>query len=210
MKKLIIIGAGGYAKSVIDSLDFTQYEMCGFIDELKGEGSHLGYPILANSLDRIENANDYVYFIAIGNNKSRYNWYMRLKQNSLRIISVIDKTAIVSSKAQLEEGCFVGKLAIINSCVQVGANCIINTKALIEHGASLGNHVNISTNSVLNGDVQVGDGSFIGSCSVVIGQLQVGKWSTVGAGAVVIRNVGDSITVAGVPAKIIKEGAMLG
>ncbi|HDL4180729.1 TPA: shikimate dehydrogenase, partial [Mannheimia haemolytica] len=28
-EKLILIGAGGYAKSVLDSLDHEQYEFCG-------------------------------------------------------------------------------------------------------------------------------------------------------------------------------------
>jgi serine acetyltransferase len=45
---------------------------------------------------------------------------------------------------------------------------------------------------------------------VTIGQLTIGEWSTVGAGAVVIKPVGDGVTVAGVPAKLIKEGASLG
>ena len=34
-KKLILIGAGGYAKSVIDSLDKNEYELIGFIDDIK-------------------------------------------------------------------------------------------------------------------------------------------------------------------------------
>ena len=33
MEKLILIGAGGYAKSVLDSVDMYNYEMVGFIDE---------------------------------------------------------------------------------------------------------------------------------------------------------------------------------
>lgn len=101
-------------------------------------------------------------------------------------------------------------MAIINSKSIIGNNCIINTKALIEHGCHVSDHVNLSTNSVINGDVEVGEGSFIGSCSVTIGQRSIGCWSTVGAGAVVIHSVGNNITVAGVPAKIIKEGALLG
>lgn len=34
-KKLILIGAGGYAKSVIDSLNLDKYEIVGFIDDIK-------------------------------------------------------------------------------------------------------------------------------------------------------------------------------
>lgn len=51
-KKVVFIGAGGYAKSVLDSLDLSRYEFCGFIDNFKPEGtSHLGYPILAKTID---------------------------------------------------------------------------------------------------------------------------------------------------------------
>lgn len=210
MEKLVLIGAGGYAKSVLDSIDLYNYEMVGFIDEFSEAEKHLGYPILAKSLDTLDNREKYVYFVAIGNNKNRKVWFDRLIERKLRIINIVDKTAIISPHAEIGTGCFVGKMAIINSQSVVGNNCIINTKSLVEHGCRLMDHVNLSTNAVLNGDVVVGEGSFIGSCSVTIGQREIGCWATVGAGAVVIKTVGDSITVAGVPAKIIKEGAMLG
>jgi sugar O-acyltransferase (sialic acid O-acetyltransferase NeuD family) len=170
----------------------------------------LGYPILAHSLDELENSKKYVYFIAIGNNLNRKKWYDRLKERKLRMINVVDRSAIVSPHAVLGTGCFIGKLAVVNSNAVVGDDCIINTKALVEHGCSVANHVNLSTNAVINGDVKIGTGSFIGSCSVTLGQRSVGEWSTVGAGAVVIKNVGDGVTVAGVPAKVIKTGAVLG
>ena len=49
MKNLIIIGAGGYAKSVIDSVDHMNFRMVGYIDDIKPKGTfHLGYPILGN------------------------------------------------------------------------------------------------------------------------------------------------------------------
>ena len=210
MEKLVIIGAGGYAKSVLDSIDFYNYKLEGFIDEFAEEQEHLGYPILAKSLDELENAKRYFYFIAIGNNKKRKIWYDRLKKNKLRMINIVDRSAIISPEAKIGTGCFVGKMAIINSKAVIGNNCVINSRALVEHGCHVSNHVNLSTNSVINGDVIVGEGSFVGSCSVTIGQLSIGEWSTVGAGAVVTKMVGDGVTVAGVPAKVIKEGAMLG
>lgn len=210
MEKLILIGAGGYAKSVLDSIDYYNYQVVGFIDEISKKKEHLGYPILAKSLEELDDMHKYFYFISIGNNEKRCKWYNRLVKNSLRLINVVDRSAIVSPRAQIGYGCFIGKLAIVNSGAVVGNDCIINTRALVEHGGVVYNHVNLSTNSVINGDVVVEDGSFIGSCSVTIGQLHIGKWSTVGAGAVVIRNVDDHVTVAGVPARVIRKGAMLG
>lgn len=210
MEKLVIIGAGGYSKSVLDSIDYYNYTIKGFLDEFNMDREHLGHPVLWHSLNEIQTPEKYFYFIAIGNNQRRKIWYDRLTERKLRLINVVDRTAVISQEAKIGFGCFFGKMSIVNSKAFIGNNCIINTKALIEHGCMVYDHANISTNSVLNGDVVIEEGSFVGSSSVTIGQKKVGKWSTVGAGAVVISDVGDNITVAGVPARVIKEGAMLG
>lgn len=210
MERLIIIGAGGYAKSVLDSIDYYNYKIAGFLDEYSTKEEHLGYPVLWHTLDEIPDAQTYFYFIAIGNNERRKIWFDRLVERKLRLINVVDRSAIISPEATIGNGCFLGKMAVVNSKAVIGNDCLINTKALVEHGCTVYDHVNLSTNSVINGDVVIGEGSFIGSCSVTIGQRTIGKWSTVGAGAVVIKNVEDNVTVAGVPAKIIKQGAMLG
>ena len=101
MEKLIIIGAGGYAKSVLDSVDYYNYEVKGFVDEFSDNFEHLGYPIVARSLDDIQEPGQYFYFIAIGNNERRKVWYDRLKEKKLRLINVVDKSAIVSGRASI-------------------------------------------------------------------------------------------------------------
>ncbi|MCK3655702.1 shikimate dehydrogenase [Pasteurellaceae bacterium Macca] len=205
-KKVVFIGAGGYAKSVLDSLDTQHFEFCGFIDSFKPVGTlHFGFPILAEAIEEFEARDQYAYFICIGNNDHRLDKFLRLKRLNCEIINVIDKSAIIASHTTLGVGVFVGKMAIINSGVTVGDNVIINTKALVEHGCRVGNHSNISTNTTLNGDVIVEDFCFVGSSSVITGQLRIGEGGIVGAGAVVIRNVDARTVVAGVPAKFIKE-----
>ena len=204
MKNLIIIGAGGYAKSVLDSVDHMNFRMIGFIDDIKPKGTmHQGYPVLGDTLDCLDHPEECVYFVAIGNNRQRKVWYDKLKACNLSLINVIDKSALVSRAATLGEGCFIGKLAILNRGSAVGDNCVINTRALVEHGCQIKSHVNISTNATLNGDVVCEDGSFVGSGSVVNGQLTIGEWALVGSGAVVVRDVKPRTTVVGVPAKEI-------
>ena len=203
-KKLILIGAGGFAKSVIDSIDEKRYSIEGFIDNIKN-GSHLGYKIFASNLDELEKREDYCYFIAIGDNEKRTYWYKEVVKRNLDIINVIDKTAILSENITFGRGIFIGKLAIINNDARIGENVVINTKALIEHGCRVGNNVNISTNTVLNGDVVIKDNCFIGSSSVINGQITIEKNSIVGSGTVVIKDVEKNVVVAGIPAKVIRR-----
>ena len=210
MEHLIVIGAGGYAKSVLDSIDYYNYRVKGFLDEFSDKTEHLGYPIIAKRLTDIPDMEKYFYFIAVGNNINRKAWYDRLKALNLRLINVVDKSAIISPQANIGTGCFFGKLSVVNAGSTVGSNTLVNTKAQIEHGCEIGSHVNVSTNAVINGDVKVGEGSFIGSGSVTLGQLEIGEWSTVGAGAVVTKNVSSGVTVAGVPAKVINKETTFG
>ena len=206
MKNLIIVGAGGYAKSVLDSVDYMNFRMVGFLDDKKEAGeTHLGYKILGNTINCLSNPMDNVYFVAIGNNRKRKEWYDKLKDNNLSLINVIDKSALVSQYAAIGEGCFIGKLSIVNRGAIIGNNCVINTRALLEHGCRIGNHVNISTNATLNGDVICGDGSFVGSGAVCNGQITIGSWGLVGSGAVVIKDVKSNSTVVGCPAKEIES-----
>ena len=201
-KKLILIGAGGYAKSVIDSLRLDEYEIVGFIDDIK-KGEHLGYSILGNSLDNF-NSQSYCFFVCIGDNEKRTIWYNKILEKGFEIINIIDKSAIVSKNIRIGKGIFIGKLAIVNSDVTLGNNIIINTKALLEHGTSVGDNSNVSTNTAVNGDTKIGKGCFIGSSSVLNGQLTIGDGAIIGSGTVVIRDVNENTTVVGVPGRVVK------
>ncbi|RAU36887.1 acetyltransferase [Enterobacter sp. ECC-175] len=202
--KLVIIGAGGFAKAVIDSLDHNQYEIIGFLDSIKS-GHHQGYPILGGSLDDLTVPNSFKYFIAIGDPDDRASWFEKIKNANLNTINVIDKTAIVSSRATLGSCIYVGKMAIINCDSSLADGVVINTRALIEHGNRISYCSNISTNVVLNGDVVVGEKTFVGSCTVVNGQLTIGNSSIVGSGSVVIRDIPDCVVVAGSPTRLLRK-----
>ncbi|MFQ1015256.1 acetyltransferase [Avibacterium paragallinarum] len=205
-KKVLFIGAGGYAKSVLDSLDKDKFELIGFIDNFQNVGNHhLGYPIIANNIETLPNRQDYEYFISIGDNTHRVRHFINLMKFGCKLINVIDKTALISDGSTLGIGVFVGKYAIINNGTSIGNNVIINTKSLVEHGCIVEDHCNISTNATLNGDVIVESASFVGSSSVINGQLRVGTHSIVGSGAVVVKNVTPYTIVAGVPAKYIRN-----
>ena len=204
MERLIMIGAGGHAESVADSIDSSLYKLVGFIDSNK-TGEHMGLPILGKDITEVPNYHEYVYFVSIGDVVYRENWFNRLIDLGLSVINIIDKTALISKTATLGVGNFVGKLAIINAGTKVGDNNVINTKALIEHECRIGSHTHLSTNSTINGDVIVEDSVFLGSTAVCNGQLKIGRHSIIGSGSVVIKDVEPWTTVVGTPARVVKR-----
>ena len=203
-KKLIIIGAGGFSKSIIDSINHTEMELVGFIDSYK-QGYHQGYPIIANDINELNNNLDYVYFIGVGDPYTRSKFLSLLNEYQLPLVNIIDPTALISRNVEFGCGVYIGKMCIINSDTKLDDGVVINTRSLIEHGNSIGCCSNISTNVVLNGDVSVGNYSFIGSCTVVNGQITIGDNSTIGSGSVVIRNIPNKVVVAGSPTRLIRE-----
>ncbi len=202
--KLIIIGAGGFSKSIIDSISLSKIELVGFIDTYK-QGEHQGYPIIANDINEITDPNNYVYFIGVGDPHTRYAFLNQLKEKKLSIINIIDPSAMISRNVSLGEGIYIGKMCIINSDSKLADGVVVNTRSLIEHGNTIGCCSNISTNVVLNGDIQVGERTFIGSCTVVNGQLNIGSDSIIGSGSVVIRNITDKVVVAGSPTRLVRD-----
>ena len=51
----------------------------------------------------------------------------------------------------------------------------------------------------------VGSGASIGSGAVILGGIRIGRDALIGAGAVVTRDVAPGETVAGVPARLLRQ-----
>ena len=190
LKKIILIGAGGHAKSCIDVIESTnQYEIIGLFDIKEKIGEKLfNYPII----DCDENIKKYInndtyFLITIGQiataAKRKYLFEI-LKNNNALIPKIISPYAYVSKYAKIQEGTIVMHNAFVNAGVEIGKNCIINTKSHIEHDVKIGNHCHISTSSVINGDCIIGNEVFIGSNSTIIQGIKISDKTFVKAGSV--------------------------
>jgi len=203
VKKLVIIGAGGHAKSVLDSVDPEFFEIYGFVDEVK-VGNYMGKPIFGHDVTNVPDFAQCVYLIAIGDVQVRKRWYETLTGLNLELVNIIDRSALVSPSVKMGCGNFIGKLAVVNAGSVLGDNNLINTMALIEHESRIFNHTNLSTKCTVNGDVVVEDCVFLGSGATCNGQLTLGENCIVGSGSVVIRDVEAGTTVVGTPARVVK------
>ena len=202
-KKIILVGAGGHAKSCIDVIEkHGEYEIAGLVglpEQINAE--HSGYKVIGSDKDLGQLYKDFPYaIITVGQIKTaniRKDLYEKLKNFGFNIPSIISKSAQVSSRVIIEEGSIVMQDVIINSGVSVGKNCIINTRALIEHDVKVGDHTHISTGVIVNGGAIIGHRTFIGSGSIIRDGIKVGDDCLVGMGMTVLANLENEKKLAG-------------
>ncbi len=205
-KKILVIGAGGLCRSVLDSLlDFYDSSEIGIIDNKLRRGDKvLGVDIVGcdDDIPEFFDNGTKLAFVAIGSAGSpvaRIKLFNELIKIGYSIPSVIDKTAIVSKHVKVPEGVYIGKGAIINAEAHIGRGAIINAGAIIEHNTSIGDFSHISAGAVICGDVTIKDFTHLGAKTVVRQKLTIGKNTLIGLGSVVVTDINDNVTAYGCP-----------
>ena len=202
MNKVIVLGASGHARSVVDIImQNNEYEVYGLIADEREKG-FWGIEVIAqdSDLERLYNQGIQYAFVAIGNNAIRKKLTERLKSIGYKMINVISKHAIISPYSKLANGIVIMPGAVINAGVQIEEGCIINTNTSIDHDDIVGAYSHIAPGCAISGFTKIGSECFLGTGTSVIDSITIEDRVTVGAGSVVIRNIEKGLKVAGVPA----------
>lgn len=200
MEDIILLGIGGHAHSVVDSIERTRkYRIIGFLDteEMKGK-SYKEYPVLDtdDAMKRyFDNGvrNAFITIGYMGHGTVRKRLYWQLKEIGYALPSIIDETAIVSGSAKFGEGVFAGKKVVVNAGAEIGNMCILNTGSIIEHDCKIGDFSHIAVGAVLCGGVTLGEGTLIGANATIIQEKKIGSNCIIGAGTVISRDVKDNM-----------------
>lgn len=206
-KPVILLGAGGHAKVLLDILWEQGAEILG-IAEKDGVDRPMelcGVPVIGNDSDVLGYSPEEIDLVngigSIGSTALRQKVYEKFKVQGYNFRQVIHSNAIVSRKAELDEGVQVMAGAVVNIGARIGENSIINTNASVDHDCFIGAHTHIAPGATLSGSVTVGNGSHIGTRATIVQSVCIGEGVVVGAGAVVLMDTGDKEMVCGVPAK---------
>lgn len=116
--------------------------------------------------------------------------------------TVVHPRAVISTRARVDRGGFVGALAVVQPSAVVGPHGVINTGAIVEHECELGENVHVAPGAVLAGLVRIGSDTLVGVGARILPGIRIGSGCTIGAGAVVVRDVPDGAVVIGVPARV--------
>lgn len=214
MEKIILIGAGGHCKVVIDAVLLNkQFKIAGITDSSKKKGERiLGlFPIIGGDEQLIDCfkkgiKNCFITVGSTGNPVSRVKIFEKIERIGYHSPNIIHPRAIVSKFTKMGDGNFIAAGAVINPGTVIGSHCIINTGSRIDHDCIIGDFVHIAPGSSLSGRVTVGNCSHIGTGSSVIQCVNIGKNTVIGCGSNVINDIGDNKKAFGNPCRTRHEG----
>jgi sugar O-acyltransferase (sialic acid O-acetyltransferase NeuD family) len=204
---IIVVGASGHAKVVIDMIEKQgRFAVVFIVDDnpaLKG-CSLFGYPVLGGNMDLPELARQHDVnqaIVAIGSNEIRAKISEWIVHVGISLVSVVHPSAQIGRGVVISPGSVVMAGAVINSDSMIGMNVIINTGATVDHDCTIGDGVHVAPGCHVCGGVTVGGGALIGAGYTIITNLKLGQNVVIGAGSAVLNDVPDFAKVAGSPAK---------
>lgn len=212
--QLVIVGAGGHAKVVIEVFRaLAGCRLIGLIDPEPSAPSVLGVPVLGGDslLPELRRQGVEAAFVALGLNRLRQRIGAELAGMGYALPSAVHPSALVSPSARIGAGVVVMARAVIGTETELCDLVIVNTGALLDHDNVIEDAAHIAPGCALAGTVRVGARSLVGVGSVVRPGIRIGADVTIGAGSAVVTDVADGMRVGGAPARPLRPaGAQRG
>lgn len=207
-RKGVIIGAGGHATSVAETVLASGYVLSAFISEHDAAETLLGYPILSSIPEGHFNEGG-IAFVAIGDNWSRAAvWDRLLAAFPLDgFPSIIHPSASVSRFATINHGSVVLQGAVVASGAQVGTGCILNSGSILEHECVMHDFASVAPGASVGGRVKIGERSAVSIGASIRHGVTIGEDTVIGAASYVHGDVPDHVVAFGRPATIVRSRA---
>jgi sugar O-acyltransferase (sialic acid O-acetyltransferase NeuD family) len=199
---LVVFGAGGHAKVVIDAARASGRTPAVVVDDAPRSDSLDGIPTLSTQEDAWRELKRFRFVVAVGNNGVRQKLFEDLCNRGGEPETIVHPFSCVAASARIGAGTVVFPGVVVNAGADIGENCILNTGCRIDHDCRIRPHAHICPGVSLAGAVSIGARSMIGVGSCSIQGIAVGDDVTVGAGSVIVRNIPDNCVAYGNPARV--------
>jgi len=211
MKKIAIIGAGGFGREVkmlIDQINSIEkkYEFIGYYDDGKLKGEKInGFPVLGNTDDLNTIQEPILVVLALGNPIHKEKVVRKINNFKVTFETLIHPSVIIGNDGvTIGNGTVICASCIITCNINIQNYVIINLACTIGHDTIINDYVSLMPGVNVSGEVNLCEGVYIGTGAKIINQIEIGKNSIIGAGAVVSKSIPENCTAVGIPAKPIK------
>jgi len=206
MKELIIVGAGGFGRELLQwAKDINKVNnrwlIKGFIDD--DINAINGYKCSHNVIGTIKGwvpSKKEVFACAIANPKTKEQIITDLKAKGALFTDLIHPTALIGEHNMIGEALIMYPYARITTNTIIG-DYVTLLSSVVGHDAQIGDYTTISSHCGINGKVKLGKRVFLGSHATIIPEKNIGDDAYIAAGSVVFNNVKQERKVMGNPAK---------
>lgn len=145
VKRLLILGAGGFGHMIQETARLLGYEEVVFLDDaVKGAdaiGKCCDYKAFLNEYDTA--------VAALGDSGMRLYWTEKLMEAGYQVPAIIHPSAVVSPSAVIGNGSFIMQSAIVNTNTVVEHGVLVNSGAVVDHDSHVGCGAHIGLGSVV-------------------------------------------------------------
>lgn len=209
MQKLIIVGAGGFGRELLQMVKEINeisptWKMLGFLDDdskalhdVECEFSIIG------GIEGWKPIGNEVYAIALANPKLKKRVVSALEAAGCGFATIIHPTARVSDHVKVGKGLIMKSYSSISVNVEIGDFAFFNLMAGAGHDCVIGDFCMLGPRCSLSGHTTLGEGVTVGAHASTYPGVAVGDYATIGMNSAAVRKVKSNTTVMGVPAKVI-------
>jgi len=206
-RRIIIIGAGGFGREVLqwarDAWPEHSSRIAGFLSAERDRLNHH-----AGSLEIIADPDFYepqpgdALLLAIGIPIIRRKVAESLRSRGAEFLTLIHPTAIVAPTAVIAEGSIVCPYAIVSDSARVGTFVLMNYHSSLGHDASAGDYAVLSPYATLGGHAHIGEDVFMGMHASIGPGRRIGSRSKVSANSCALADASPDSIIYGVPGRV--------
>lgn len=211
MKKIAILGAGGFGrevKTIIDAINKVNltYDFIGFFDDGIEKGLLINsYDVLGGINDINKYDEDLSIVVCIADPKIKKKVISNINNSHIDFPSIIHpKASITDEFVTIGKGCIICEGTIITCNIEIKDFIILNLMCTVGHDTVIENYCSFMPSVNISGEVKIEQGVYVGTGAKIINLLDIGENTIVGAGAVVSKSLPANCTAVGIPAKPIK------
>ena len=206
-RRLLVLGAGGHAKVVLEILREGGFEVIGLLDNDPSPRTVSGVAVIGDDsrLPELRASGVTQVFIALGDNALRMTLGRKAQALGYSLVNAISSGARLSTTARVGKGVAIMAGAVVNAEADIEDLAIVNTGAVIDHDVRVGEAAHVGPGCAVAGEVSLGERVFLGVGVSVIPRVVIGADVVVGAGACVVGDLPPAVMAMGVPARVVRQ-----